>query len=67
MVETTNFNFSCAQSYNAANIPMSLSIASPNFGFTDSGIKKQIIVSSQRSYFDKKYANRTGILVPKSI
>ncbi|MBK2109549.1 DUF3573 domain-containing protein [Francisella tularensis] len=48
----TNFNFSYSQSYNAANIPMSLSIASPNFGLTDSGIKKQIIVSSQRSYFD---------------
>ncbi|ORU23348.1 hypothetical protein ACC87_02235 [Francisella tularensis subsp. holarctica] len=48
----TNFNFSYSQSYNAANIPMSLSIASPNFGLADSGIKKQIIVSSQRSYFD---------------
>ncbi|MBK2245627.1 hypothetical protein IBE71_09770, partial [Francisella tularensis] len=24
----------------------------PNFGLADSGIKKQIIVSSQRSYFD---------------
>ena len=37
---------------NAANIPMPLSNASPNFGLASSGIKNQIIASAQRAYFD---------------
>ncbi|MED7789115.1 DUF3573 domain-containing protein [Francisella sp. 19X1-34] len=48
----TNVNFSYGQSYNAGNIPMPLSIASPSFGLASSGIKNQWIVSAQRAYFD---------------
>ncbi|QIW09271.1 DUF3573 domain-containing protein [Francisella sp. LA112445] len=48
----TNVNFSYGQSYNAGNIPMPLSNASPTFGLSSSGIKNQWIVSAQRSYFD---------------
>ncbi|QEO58001.1 MULTISPECIES: DUF3573 domain-containing protein [Francisella] len=48
----TNFNVTYGQSYNAENIPMPTSNASPTFGLTSSGIKNQIIASAQRAYFD---------------
>ncbi|WP_236939877.1 DUF3573 domain-containing protein [Francisella uliginis] len=48
----TNFNVTYGQSYNAANIPMPLANASPNFGLASSGIKNQWIISAQRAYFD---------------
>ncbi|WP_425352911.1 DUF3573 domain-containing protein [Allofrancisella frigidaquae] len=50
--KNTNFNVTYGQSYNAANIPMPLSNASPTFGKTSSGIRNQLIFSAQRSYFD---------------
>lgn len=52
----TNFNFSYGQSYNAANIPMPLSNASPNFGLASSGIENQIIASAQRVLFGPEYS-----------
>ncbi|MBK2092829.1 DUF3573 domain-containing protein [Francisella philomiragia] len=48
----TNFNITYGQSYNAENIPMPTSNASPTFGLTSSGIKNQMIASAQRAYFD---------------
>lgn len=48
----TNFNVTYGQSYNAENIPMPLSNASPTFGLSSSGIKNQWIISAQRAYFD---------------
>ncbi|QLE79150.1 DUF3573 domain-containing protein [Francisella sp. Scap27] len=48
----TNFNITYGESYNAAQVPMPLSNASPTFGQTISGIKKQFIASAQRAYFD---------------
>nr|WP_235261406.1 DUF3573 domain-containing protein [Francisella sp. FSC1006] len=48
----TNFNITYGESYNAANIPMPLSNASPSFGLAESGIKNQLVVSAQRAYFD---------------
>ncbi|GAB4222066.1 MAG: iron acquisition protein FupA [Francisella sp.] len=48
----TNFGVTYGQTYNAAAIPMSTSIASNNFGQTASGIKHQLVFSAQRAYFD---------------
>ncbi|ASG68605.1 hypothetical protein CDV26_09555 [Francisella halioticida] len=48
----TSFGVSYGQSYNAANIPMSLSASPINGNSTTSGIKEQFIVSGNRAYFD---------------
>ncbi|QIW09561.1 DUF3573 domain-containing protein [Francisella sp. LA112445] len=48
----TSFGVSYGQSYNAANIPMSLSASPVNGNNTTSGIKEQLIISGNRAYFD---------------
>nr|WP_322786325.1 DUF3573 domain-containing protein [Allofrancisella guangzhouensis] len=46
-----NINFSYGHSYNADNIPMPLSSSASRF-MAASGIKNQILISTQRSFFD---------------
>lgn len=48
----TNFGVSYGQTYNSANIPMSLPASPLLFGQSPSGIKNQLILSTQRAYFD---------------
>ncbi|API86267.1 DUF3573 domain-containing protein [Francisella uliginis] len=48
----TSFGVSYGQSYNAANLPMSLSASPINGNSTTSGIKEQLIFNANRAYFD---------------
>ncbi|EDZ90485.1 DUF3573 domain-containing protein [Francisella tularensis] len=48
----SNFNATYGESYNAAAIPMSIAGSRLQNGLSKSGIKRQIIFSAQRSYFD---------------
>lgn len=48
----TSFGVSYGQSYNAANLPMSLSASPINGQSTTSGIKEQLIFNANRAYFD---------------
>ncbi|MED7819965.1 MULTISPECIES: DUF3573 domain-containing protein [unclassified Francisella] len=48
----TSFGVSYGQSYNAADIPMSMSADPINGGKSVSGIKDQLIISGNRAYFD---------------
>jgi hypothetical protein len=48
----TSFGVSYGQSYNAANLPMSLSASPINGQSTTSGIKEQLILNANRAYFD---------------
>lgn len=48
----SNFNVSYGQTYNSAAIPMTIAGSKFQNGLSKSGIKKQIILSTQRSYFD---------------
>ncbi|AIT09516.1 membrane protein [Candidatus Francisella endociliophora] len=48
----TNFGASYGQSYNATNITMPLAASPLYFAKSTSGIKNQIILSTQRAYFD---------------
>jgi hypothetical protein len=48
----TNFNVGYGQSYNANAIPMPIAASLLQDGFSQTGIKKQLIFSGQRAYFD---------------
>lgn len=48
----TNFGVSYGQSYNATSIPMVISASPLSFGRSSTGVKQQLILSSQRAYFD---------------
>ncbi|MED7819966.1 MULTISPECIES: DUF3573 domain-containing protein [unclassified Francisella] len=49
----TSFGLSYGQSYNAADVPMTILATSPiNAGPTTSGVKEQFIVNANRAYFD---------------
>lgn len=48
----TNFNATYGETYNAAAIPMSIAASPLQDGLSQSGIKRQLIFSAQRAYFD---------------
>ncbi|WP_150468031.1 DUF3573 domain-containing protein [Francisella sp. SYW-9] len=48
----TNLGVSYGQTYNATDIPMTLSASAVSGPESATGIKKQLIVSAQRAYFD---------------
>ncbi|WP_150466667.1 DUF3573 domain-containing protein [Francisella sp. SYW-9] len=48
----TNFGVSYGQSYNAKDIPMTLSASAINGAKSPIGIRRQLLVSGQRAYFD---------------
>jgi hypothetical protein len=48
----TNFGISYGQTYNAANIPMPLTASPLSLGKSSVGVQKQLLLSSQRAYFD---------------
>ncbi|WP_442902186.1 rhizoferrin import outer membrane protein FslE [Francisella sp. 19X1-34] len=50
----TNFGASYGQTYNATNIPMRLTASPLSFGKSPIGIQRQLLLSSQRAYFDNK-------------
>ncbi|MED7787509.1 DUF3573 domain-containing protein [Francisella sp. 19X1-34] len=48
----TNFGVSYGQSYNAKDVPMTLSASAVAGPASTSGIQRQLLVSAQRAYFD---------------
>lgn len=48
----TNFGASYGQTYNAKDIPMSLTASPLSYGKSPIGIQRQLLLSSQRAYFD---------------
>ncbi|ASG68848.1 hypothetical protein CDV26_11065 [Francisella halioticida] len=48
----TNFGISYGQTYNATNIPMPLTASPLSLGKSPIGIQRQLLLSSQRAYFD---------------
>ncbi|MED7818943.1 MULTISPECIES: rhizoferrin import outer membrane protein FslE [unclassified Francisella] len=48
----TNFGASYGQTYNAKDIPMALTASPLSFGKSPIGIQRQLLLSSQRAYFD---------------
>ncbi|AIT09240.1 membrane protein [Candidatus Francisella endociliophora] len=50
--KSTNFNATYGETYNAAAIPMAIAASPLQDGLSKSGIKRQLIFSAQRAYFD---------------
>ncbi|MGQ4006076.1 DUF3573 domain-containing protein [Francisellaceae bacterium CB300] len=48
----TNFNFNYSETYNANAIPMAIGASLNVDGISETGVEKQLILSTQRAYFD---------------